>query len=53
MYDLAKDPQEMNNIYGKAGTEKIMTELKDEIKRLQKQYNVPKELTEKPKKIHN
>ena len=44
LYDLKKDPQEMHNIYGQKGTEKVTGELKAELKRLQKQYDVPAEL---------
>ncbi len=43
LYDLENDKNEINNIYGKAGTSKITKELKSELKRLQLQYEVPKE----------
>lgn len=40
LYDLQEDPHEMNNIYGKKGTEEITAELKEELRKLQKQYQV-------------
>lgn len=42
LYDLEKDPMQMNNIYGKKGTEKLTKKLKDELKRLEKLYDVKK-----------
>ncbi len=36
LYDLKTDPEEMHNLYGKKGMEKITTELKAELARLQK-----------------
>ena len=42
LYDLKKDPMQMNNIYGKKGTEKLTKKLKDELKRLEKLYDVKK-----------
>ena len=41
LYDLKEDPSEMNNLYGKPGTEKITNRLKEELKKLQKQYDDP------------
>lgn len=41
LYDLKKDPSEMNNIYGQAGTEEIIKELKSQLKSLQIQYDDP------------
>jgi arylsulfatase A-like enzyme len=38
LYDLEKDPSEMNNIYGKEGTEAITAELKKRLVELQKEY---------------
>ena len=38
LYDLEKDPYEMNNIYGKEGTEVITAELKKRLVELQKEY---------------
>lgn len=39
LYNLNEDPHEMNNLYGKPGTEKITAKLKKELVRLQKQYD--------------
>ena len=39
LYDLQEDPKEMNNLFGKEGYEEITMELKDELKKLQLQYN--------------
>ena len=44
LYDLETDPTEMNNIYGKPGTEKITDNLMRELRKLQTQYDVPEEL---------
>ena len=41
LYNLNEDPNELNNIYGKKGTEKITKKLKKELKKLQIQYNDP------------
>ena len=41
LYDLQADPHEMNNIYGKPGTEETTKELMKELKRLQIQYADP------------
>lgn len=41
LYDLKKDPMEMNNIFGKPGTEKITKELKKEMLKLQIRYDDP------------
>ena len=43
LYDLQVDPTEMHNIYGKEGMEKITSELKSELIRLQKEYEVPEQ----------
>lgn len=43
LYDLEKDEHEINNIYGNSGTQKITSELKAELNRLQEQYDVPQE----------
>lgn len=47
LYDLKKDPKEMNNLYGQEGYEQITFELKNELGRLQELYNDPvrKEVT--------
>lgn len=39
LYDLKEDPQEMNNLYGKPGTERLTRNLKKELLRLQEQYD--------------
>ncbi len=41
LYDLQEDPSEMNNLFGKPGTEEITAELKAELLRLQEQYDDP------------
>ena len=38
LYDLENDPSEMDNIYGKEGTETITEQLKKRLAELQKQY---------------
>ena len=45
LYDLKKDPEQMHNIYGQPGTEKITKELREELHRLQEQYDDPIRLT--------
>ena len=41
LYNLNEDPHELNNLYGKKGTEKVTKRLMNELKRLQKQYDDP------------
>ena len=41
LYNLNEDPQELHNIYGQPGTEKMTKKLKKELKRLQIQYKDP------------
>ena len=41
LYDLWNDPQEMHNIYGKPGTEKVTKKMLKELRKLQKQYDDP------------
>lgn len=41
LYDLQEDPMEMNNLYGKPGTEELTKQLMEELKRLQLQYDDP------------
>ena len=41
LYNLNEDPNEMNNIYGKPGTEKITKKLRKELKKLQEEYKDP------------
>ena len=43
LYDLKKDPDELNSLYGKKGYEKITSELKEELKRLRALYKVPED----------
>lgn len=45
LYDLEKDPEQMHNIYGQPDTEKLLKKLKNELHRLQKQYDDPIRLT--------
>ena len=42
LYDLQADPTEMKNLYGQPGYEQITADLREELERLEKQYNVPK-----------
>ena len=39
LYDLANDKHELNNIYGKPGTENITAQLKEKLVKLQHRYN--------------
>ena len=39
LYNLNEDPREMNNLYGKPGTEKVTKRLMKELVKLQKQYD--------------
>ena len=39
LYNLNKDPQELDNLYGKPGTQKVTHRLMKELVRLQKQYD--------------
>lgn len=48
LYDLQEDPKEMNNLFGKEGYGEVTKELKEELKKLQAQYNDP--IEEKLKK---
>ncbi|QDU11632.1 sulfatase [Gimesia aquarii] len=41
LYDLKKDPREMKSVYHDPEYAQVVTELKAELKRLQKQYQVP------------
>lgn len=41
LYDLEKDPTEMNNIYGQPGTEEITKRMMGKLKALQEQYDDP------------
>lgn len=39
LYNLNNDPNELHNIYGQPGTEKVTKRLMKELVRLQKQYD--------------
>ena len=41
LYNLNEAPHELNNLYGKKGTEKVTKRLMKELRRLQKQYDDP------------
>jgi uncharacterized sulfatase len=41
LYDLKRDPTEINNIYGRFGTRRLTRQLRRELIRLQEQYEVP------------
>ena len=43
LYDLKKDPNELNSLYGQKGYQKITSELKTELSRLRKLYQVPED----------
>lgn len=41
LYDLQNDPQEMHNLYGQPKMKKVEQQLRKELQRLQRQYDVP------------
>ncbi len=41
LYDLANDPAEMNNLYGKPGMEAVTSKMMERLKNTQKQYDDP------------
>ena len=47
LYDLEKDPTEVNNVYDDPGYAEIVMELKTELEKLRKQYGDSDELTQK------
>lgn len=52
LYDLEKDPNELNSLYGQPGYEKVTSKLKEELTKLREQYKVPvddRPLTRAPK----
>jgi arylsulfatase A-like enzyme len=49
LYDLKKDPDELQNLYGKEDQAKITTRLKKQLKGLQKHYQDDSDISEKPK----
>ncbi len=44
LYDLQKDPAELNNLYDNSGYGNIVNELKAELERLRKQYGESQKL---------
>ncbi|MDF1810880.1 MAG: sulfatase [Verrucomicrobiales bacterium] len=49
LFDLEKDPDELNSVYGNAEYRKIQTAMKEELHRLRKLYEVPVDDTPLPK----
>jgi len=47
LYDLQKDPKELNNVYGKGGYSEVTQKLKNELERLRRQYGDSDELSAK------
>ncbi len=41
LYDLTADPSELNNLYGRPGSEKVTKKLLRELKKLQEEYDDP------------
>ena len=41
LYDLKNDPNELNNLYGKPGTERITKRMMEKLAALQEQYDDP------------
>ena len=41
LYDLEKDPKEMNNVYGNAAYAAVAKEMKAQLRRLQKEFKDP------------
>ena len=48
MYDLKEDPDELANIYGKAGKESLQTDLKKQLVAIRKRYDDNSNVAEKP-----
>ncbi len=48
MYDLQEDPEELHNIYGGPGKEKLQAEMKKKLVEIQKFYEEDSDLSEKP-----
>jgi arylsulfatase A-like enzyme len=48
MYDLEKDPDELTNIYGNAGQEKLMADLKKQLTAIRTKYEDDSDVSEKP-----
>lgn len=47
-YDLEQDPHEINNVYGKSDYGSIINQMKEDMLRLRKQYEVPEDHFEAP-----
>ncbi|MHC4499434.1 MAG: sulfatase/phosphatase domain-containing protein, partial [Planctomycetota bacterium] len=47
LYDLQKDPNELNNVYGNLAYDATVKRLKGELERLRKQYGDSDELAQK------
>ncbi len=43
LYDLSRDPQEMNNLYRQSDVTKLTAQLKEQLKALRRSYQVPAE----------
>ena len=48
MYDLKEDPDELTNIYDKAGKENLQTDLKKQLVAIRKRYDDNSNVAEKP-----
>jgi hypothetical protein len=53
LYDLEKDPNELESVYGKPDYEQITAALKKDLSRLREQYQVPPDNRPLPAKIKN
>ena len=51
LYDLEKDPQELNSVYGEPAYAKITDEMRKELLRLKEKYLVPEDKRPLPKII--
>jgi len=47
LYDMKKDPDELNNVYSDPAYAKVVMEMKTELKRLRRQYGDSDELAQK------
>jgi arylsulfatase A-like enzyme len=48
MYDLKEDPDELTNIYGKGGREKLQTDLRKQLVDIRRHYDDNTDVSEKP-----
>jgi len=48
LYDLKNDPDELTNIYGQPKHAKLTQRLKNQLKKLQKDYEDDSDISEKP-----